>query len=339
MVALVAMETLLNLVWLIADPLTLSTFDSTSVLPYHQCDGPVATAFIATSVAFNVLVACCTAALAFHLRDVQDATHEAKLMAAALYNLILILVISIALTWTASSVQTNHEDFLIPAAAILWCALLTTAVVVAPKLYFALRPPPGDAWQQDSAKAAAEALRTGQKRRSWQEVGMTPEERAERKKRRVLAKEEARRWKEEHPEEAAAAEAAAGGRKPGEADEVELETLDRRPPPAIGQLEEGGLAMSSTTNLVTSPPSEGPQPTFNEGRRNSFSARARPAPSTLCRRPRWPHRVAVAAEAAVVAARVRSTGAPATAAAAAAVTGAGIGAGIVVRAVREAEGR
>ena len=81
-VALVLMETLLNLVWLIADPLTLVTFDADTVLPYHQCDGPFATAFIAASVAFNLLCGVCTAWLAFRLRNVGDSgdhsTNETK---------------------------------------------------------------------------------------------------------------------------------------------------------------------------------------------------------------------------------------------------------------------
>ena len=139
---LLLMETVLNLCWLIADPLVLVTYDASSVLPYHACGGPHAVAFVSASVAFNGAIALWGVYLAVRIRAVPEAFNESKLMGAALYNLALMLLIAIPLTWTASSTQTNHEDFLIPAAAILWCCAVTVATTVAPKLYYVINPPP-----------------------------------------------------------------------------------------------------------------------------------------------------------------------------------------------------
>ena len=139
---LVSLETVLNLCWLIADPLFLVQYDSSSVVPYHSCGGPHAVAFVSASVAFNGLIALWGVHIAIRIRNVPEAFNESKLMGAALYNLALMLLIAIPLTWTASNTQSSHEDFLIPSAAILWCCAVTVATTVAPKLYFVVNPPP-----------------------------------------------------------------------------------------------------------------------------------------------------------------------------------------------------
>ena len=149
--ALLLCETVLNLCWLIADPLHLVTYDATSVLPYHACGGPHAVAFVSASVAFNGLIALWGVYIAVRIRNVPEAFNESKLMGAALYNLALMLLIAIPLTWTAATPQNSHEDFLIPAAAILWCCAVTVATTVAPKLYYVAYPPPAsyfDAYPQ-----------------------------------------------------------------------------------------------------------------------------------------------------------------------------------------------
>ena len=139
---LVSCETILNLVWLISDPLTLATFQDTSVLTYRACGGLHSTAFVSASVAFNGLIALWGVWLALQIRHVPEAFSESKLMGAALYNLALVMAITIPLTWTASNTQSSHEDLIIPGAAILWCSFVTVGLVVAPKLYYILYPPP-----------------------------------------------------------------------------------------------------------------------------------------------------------------------------------------------------
>ena len=91
-------------------------------------------------------------ALAVKIRQVPEAFNESKLMAAALYNIALMLLIAVPLTWTAQDTYNTHEDFLIPAACILWACLVTILTCVAPKLYYVLRPPPAsffDDYPQD----------------------------------------------------------------------------------------------------------------------------------------------------------------------------------------------
>ena len=139
---LVSSETILNLVWLISDPLTLVTFQDSSVLTYRACGGPHATAFVSASVAYNGLIALWGVWLALQIRHVPEAFGESKLMGAALYNLALVMAITIPLTWTASNTQSSHENLIIPAAAILWCSAVTVLLVIAPKLYYVLNPPP-----------------------------------------------------------------------------------------------------------------------------------------------------------------------------------------------------
>ena len=143
-VVLLACETILNLVWLVVSPLNYNEYrdSSTSILTYHACGGEHATAFISASVAFNGLIALWGVWLALQIRHVPEAFSESKLMGAALYNLALVMAITIPLTWTASNTQSSHEDLIIPGAAILWCSFVTIALVVAPKLYHILYPPP-----------------------------------------------------------------------------------------------------------------------------------------------------------------------------------------------------
>ena len=139
---LVSCETILNLVWLISDPLVLGTYRDTSVLTYRACGGDHAVAFISASVAFNGAIALWGVWLALQIRHVPEAFSESKLMGAALYNLALVMAITIPLTWTASNTQSSHGDLIIPAAAILWCSFATVALVIAPKLYYVWYPPP-----------------------------------------------------------------------------------------------------------------------------------------------------------------------------------------------------
>ena len=267
-VALAAAETLLNLVWLIADPLTLHTFDAGTVLPYHQCGGPYATAFISCSLVFNLLVLSVTAWLAFRVRDVTDGTAETKLMAAALYNLLLIAIIAVALTWTATNTQSSHEDFLIPASAILWCAAVTAATTLAPRLYFARNPPPGDAGQRRPPLGAE-----GQKRRSFEAVGMTAEERAAKRLQRRSQQREGGTWSDD----------ARPATRPDMEAALELEPmrsvvqpLSSTPPQ---HAEDNSVAEPSGLPMVGGVDDAVP-PAFNAGRRDSFSARTRPAPIT-----------------------------------------------------------
>ena len=284
--ALLLMETLLNLVWLIADPLTLVTFDADTVLPYHQCSGPHAVPFIATSVAFNLLVAAYTTYLALRLRNVSDPTNDTKLMGAALYNLVLILVIAISLTWTASNTQTSHEDFLIPASAILWCCMVTAATSMAPKLYYAVRPPPGNlesevgkgmAGTGGGAGGGGEGGVSGGggKRRSFEAAGMTAEERAERKRRR--AREGRGQWRGQGPNSQPQPTPSSAHNSE---DGVELGPVPQPPLRSLAQMEEGSEQLGSSAHLTSAPPSEDPPIAFNGDRRNSFSSRARPAPIT-----------------------------------------------------------
>ena len=143
-VALLVCETIINLVWLVVSPLGYNTYadSSSSVLTYQACGGSHATAFVSASVAFNGLIALWGVYLALQIRHVPEAFGESKLMGAALYNLALVMAITIPLTWTASNTQSSHEDLIIPGVAILWCCFVVVAAVVAPKLYYILHPPP-----------------------------------------------------------------------------------------------------------------------------------------------------------------------------------------------------
>ena len=139
---LVCLESCLNLAWLISSPLSLQSESVSAVLSYHACTGSHATAFIAASTAFNSAVCMAGVALAVKIRQVPEAFNESKLMAAALYNIALMLLIAVPLTWTAQDTYNTHEDFLIPAACILWACLITASLTVAPKLYYVMYPPP-----------------------------------------------------------------------------------------------------------------------------------------------------------------------------------------------------
>ena len=276
-VVLLVMETILNLVWLIADPLTLRTFNAGTVLPYQQCDGPYATAFIASSLGFNLLVLCVTVWLAFRVRNVVDGTNETKLMAAALYNLLLILIIAVSLTWTATNTQSSHEDFLIPAAAILWCAAVTAFTVLAPRIYFAKYPPPTDAGKTiGTSRRGGDP--EGRKRRSFEAVGMTAEERAAKRELRRSQQLEGGRWRDDDPRTAAARQAMEGS--------VELEPMRQADVPLTSaspqQMEEGAELYPAGDLTSTGGSGDAVPPAFNAARRNSLSARTaqRPAPIT-----------------------------------------------------------
>ena len=143
-VILLVCETIINIVWLVASPLDYHEFadPSSDVLTYHACGGQHATAFVSASVAFNGLIALWGVWLALQIRHVPEAFSESKLMGASLYNLALVMAITIPLTWTASNTQSSHEDLIIPGAAILWCSFVTIALVVTPKLYYIVYPPP-----------------------------------------------------------------------------------------------------------------------------------------------------------------------------------------------------
>ena len=143
-VILLVGETIINIVWLVGSPLDYLEYadSSSSVLTYHACGGQHVTAFVSASVAYNGLVALWGVWLALQIRHVPEAFGESKLMGAALYNLALVMAITIPLTWTASNTQSSHEDLIIPGAAVLWCSFVTIGLVVAPKLYYIVYPPP-----------------------------------------------------------------------------------------------------------------------------------------------------------------------------------------------------
>ena len=166
-VILLVCETIINLVWLVVSPLDYNEYadSSSDVLTYQACGGPHATAFVSASVAFNGLIALWGVWLALQIRHVPEAFSESKLMGAALYNLALVMAITIPLTWTASNTQSSHEDLIIPGAAILWCSFVTVGLVVAPKLYYILYPPPQHFFDGYSGGGATMRGVKGDKRR------------------------------------------------------------------------------------------------------------------------------------------------------------------------------
>ena len=292
---LVSCETILNLVWLISDPLTLTTFPDSTVLTYRACGGPHAVAFVSASVAFNGLIALWGVWLALQIRHVPEAFSESKLMGAALYNLALVMAITIPLTWTASNTQSSHEDLIIPAAAILWCSSVTVLLVIAPKLYYVLKPPPqhffdgyptsGVMVKGVKGRGNGHGPNGKPHHRSWSDEGHEAAELAGFDVRRGGAP-APKKWRKHNQGEPVAA------RRPGDEEEhekrdvedgrdggeVEMRSLkgsSHEQQPALAAVSASAAAPAAMQPLMVEGAPAGFQ---SDNRRNSLSDRRRPAP-------------------------------------------------------------
>ena len=290
---LVSCETILNVVWLIADPLTLMTFSDTNVLTFQACGGPHSTAFVGVSVAFNGLIALWGVYLALQIRHVPEAFGESKLMGAALYNLALVMAITIPLTWTASNTQSSHEDLVIPSAAIIWCSAATILLVVAPKLYYVLHPPPQhffDGYDTNGVMVKGVKGRANghgsDGARNWSDERHEAAELAGFDVRRGGAPMPSKWRKKRESQQAAAAAQQEGelekddktdGEEDREGGEVELRTL-KNSPSAQQTAAVPDPTHAPPANLQPLIVEDAPAGFLADNRRNSLSDRRRPAP-------------------------------------------------------------